>query len=98
MKPSRNADYLEFIRSFPCISCGNSETVAHHIRKPGDGIGQKPPDTRTLPLCHTCHIEEHNGKQIITEHEEQLMLDIYIPLYIGTLKAKIGWLTADQGG
>ena len=56
-KKYRNKKYLEFIRSHPCIICGNPETDAHHIRRQeyGSGTGTKPHDYVTVPLCRYCH-------------------------------------------
>lgn len=59
--------HLAFIRSLPCVVCKNNiETEAAHIRmmdptvaKPMTGIGQKPHDKYTLPLCGKCHREQH---------------------------------------
>ncbi len=39
-----------------CVICGRPATDQHHIRIPGDAMSSKPPDTRTIPLCHECHI------------------------------------------
>ena len=62
--------HLKFIRTLPCIVCGDdSATVdrdAAHIRMPdmtvgknNPGIGQKPHDFFTLPLCRECHTLQH---------------------------------------
>lgn len=61
------AAHLDFVRSLPCIVCGdNTSTEAAHIRM-GDrsvgkrpaGMGEKPSDLWTLPLCGRCHREQH---------------------------------------
>jgi hypothetical protein len=62
---------LVFIRSLPCIVCGNDiSTEAAHIRfsdaslaKPSTGIGIKPADYWTLPLCGGCHRKQHQGNE-----------------------------------
>ena len=68
----RNAmNHLKFIRQFPCLVCGdNTSTEAAHIRyadpkylKPITGIGTKPPDCFTVPLCGKCHREQHRGSE-----------------------------------
>ena len=59
--------HLAFVRSLPCVVCGNNiETQAAHIRfgDPGAGKryvgkGEKPDDTWTLPLCGVHHEEQH---------------------------------------
>jgi hypothetical protein len=60
-------DHLTFIRSLPCCVCGLAgQTEAAHIRsinqrfaKAGAGIGAKPDDAWTVPLCSDCHREQH---------------------------------------
>lgn len=52
--------YLESYRSAKCIVCGTTETVVPaHIRSGWFGMGNKPSDTLTLPLCHEHHAEQH---------------------------------------
>ena len=59
--------HLDFIRSLPCIVCGdNTSTEAAHVRytdrsvaKPNAGIGAKPSDVFVVPLCGQCHREQH---------------------------------------
>lgn len=66
--PRQHSDaHLKFIRTLPCIVCKNEhETEAAHIRfgdlrvaKPKAGIGEKPDDAFTLPLCGQCHRTQH---------------------------------------
>lgn len=62
-----NDRHLDFIRQLPCVICGdNTSTEAAHIRmmdpsigKPMTGIGTKPDDKFTLPLCGRHHREQH---------------------------------------
>lgn len=64
---NHNAKHLAFIRQLPCIKCAdNTGTEAAHIRrsdarvaKPITGIGIKPDDKYTLPLCGRCHRWQH---------------------------------------
>jgi hypothetical protein len=59
--------HLKFIRSQPCCLCGdNTSTEAAHIRvgsiphnKNHTGMGEKPSDKWTLPLCNRHHREQH---------------------------------------
>ena len=61
------AKHLNFIRSLPCLICGNNiETEACHVRmsdariaKPESGLGRKPPDWFTVPMCGKHHREQH---------------------------------------
>ena len=56
----RDKNHLKFIRSLPCCVCRNPETVAAHIRVGTDGgMGLKPSDCYTVPLCHSCHTRQH---------------------------------------
>lgn len=60
-------DYLDFIRGLPCVLCGDNTSVeAAHIRygdpvvcKRKAGMGEKPDDVWTLPLCGRHHREQH---------------------------------------
>lgn len=63
--------HLDFIRSLPCVSCGNNiQTEAAHIRsvarefgKDFTGGGRKPDDRWTLPVCSRCHSEQHRENE-----------------------------------
>ena len=63
--------HLEFIRSLPCVSCGdNTATEAAHLRsgelkygKEQTGMQQKPDDKWTTPLCGICHREQHSQNE-----------------------------------
>ena len=64
-------DHLAAIRRLPCIAClDNISTEACHIRysdsriaKVNAGIGQKPDDKFTVPLCGDCHRKQHTGSE-----------------------------------
>jgi len=62
MKPIRSPKYLAWIRSFRCVVCdAPAPSHAHHYgrgREAG-GMGLKPDDYRTVPLCWRCHGEYH---------------------------------------
>ena len=63
--------HLDFIRSLPCLSCGNdTATEAAHLRagnlkygKRETGMQEKPSDKWTLPVCSLCHREQHAGDE-----------------------------------
>lgn len=61
--PERDAEYLEFIRSRPCICCGKQHrSDAHHIRDTRTaGMAIKSPDWYAVPLCHDCHLAIAHG-------------------------------------
>lgn len=66
---STDPDYLTWVRSLPCLLCGDNTTVeAAHVRmaeprlaKRQTGKGEKPDDRWALPLCHAHHAAQHSG-------------------------------------
>ncbi len=63
--------HLDFVRSLPCIVCGdNTSTEAAHIRygdprvaKRRTGMGEKPHDRWTIPLCGEHHRLQHKQNE-----------------------------------
>lgn len=63
--------HLAFVRSLPCAICGdNTTTEAAHIRsgnlaygKEQTGMQQKPHDRWAVPLCGTCHRDQHKQNE-----------------------------------
>ncbi len=57
----RNPEYLDYVRRHFCCLCGeHPPSTPHHYRMSGScGIGKKPPDYMTLPLCNNCHVKIH---------------------------------------
>ena len=63
--------HLDFIRSLPCLICGNNiETEACHIKmadlsigKIATGIAHKPDDKYTVPMCGNCHRGQHSKSE-----------------------------------
>ena len=51
-KPIRDAAFLDFIRSKPCLVC-NAMSVPHHLKT--FGTGKKCDDWLTVPLCPKHH-------------------------------------------
>lgn len=65
--PARDSEYLAFVRSHPCCACHTRDGVeAHHWAPRGDtgGMGRKPSDKRTVPLCETCHRAMHDTGEL----------------------------------
>ena len=63
--------HLDYIRSLPCCVCGGIDTEAAHIRtgelvydKPHTGMGEKPSDKWTVPLCNRHHREQHSMNEM----------------------------------
>lgn len=71
----RSQAHTGFVRSFACAMCGSTANIeAAHVRMgSGAGMGQKPDDWRTTPLCAGLHSnadEElgcHNVQHVIGE-------------------------------
>lgn len=61
--PERDPEYLEYIRTKPCILCGiQHRSEAHHCKIKGmDAMGKKTPDWCAMPLCHRCHLGIAHG-------------------------------------
>lgn len=59
----RDPEYLEYIRTKPCIICGiQHRSEAHHLKDNRlGGISQKSPDWAAMPLCHRCHLGIAHG-------------------------------------
>jgi hypothetical protein len=68
----RDEKHLAFIRRLPCICCADDTSVeAAHIRatsrdhgKVNPGIGRKPDDRWTLPLCGKHHRQQHADREL----------------------------------
>jgi hypothetical protein len=64
----RIAAHLAFLRTLPCLCCGNPiETEAAHLRfsdarivKTNAGVGAKADDFFCVPLCGNHHREQHS--------------------------------------
>jgi hypothetical protein len=54
MKPSRNRQYLAWIRTLPCIVCGSKRGIEASHTGP-HGLGQKSSDYSAIPLCAKHH-------------------------------------------
>ena len=68
----KDGSHLDFIRDLPCIVCGAESTIdAAHIRagdpraaKRHTGMGERPDDIWTLPLCRKHHDMQHRGGEL----------------------------------
>jgi hypothetical protein len=66
MTQKKNEKHRNFIRQLPCVVCGKGGVQVAHIRysevragKANSGIGAKPLDGFTVPLCPECHRDQH---------------------------------------
>ena len=55
----RSRKHLQYISEKSCLICGGIDVQSAHIRYAGAGIGQKPCDIFTTPLCLEHHREQH---------------------------------------
>lgn len=76
----KNDKHLDYIRSLPCVVCGNNiETEAAHLRmscieigKRSTGKSEKPSDCWTVPLCGRHHREQHSVSERFFWHEYKI--------------------------
>jgi hypothetical protein len=73
----RSGMHLKWIRTLPCTICGKQGNIhAAHLRaaslrhgKLGTGIGQKPDDAWTTPLCAEHHVldetAQHQNQELV---------------------------------
>ena len=66
----KNESHLRFIRQLPCLICGSPGVDAAHVRfacekagKRAVGVGEKPDDRWTVPLCRHHHTEQHSKEE-----------------------------------
>lgn len=52
--------HLKFMNTLRCIVCGKEYPDAAHCREGLFAMGMKPSDRLVLPLCRTCHTEQHS--------------------------------------
>jgi len=52
--------HLARVHELPCGVCGASPVEAHHVLE-GRTPGRKSPDALAIPVCVSCHRDEHNG-------------------------------------
>jgi hypothetical protein len=57
----RRVRHLAFVRQLTCVACGKAApSEAAHVRTGTDtGVGIKPGDRYTVPLCSGCHARQH---------------------------------------
>ena len=75
----KSAKYLKFVRNQPCIICGWKAEVHHWKEKGYGGVGMKPDDFFSLPLCRLHHTSvHHHGKETFLKNHN---IDIYKELF-----------------
>lgn len=57
-----DSKYTRWVKTQPCCACGARSDDPHHIIGHGlGGMGTKPSDYLTIPLCRTCHRNLHDN-------------------------------------
>lgn len=90
----RSAAWLSAVRELECcVICRRFGVQAAH-RNQGKGMGMKAPDCWTAALCHQCHAEIDNGRDMSLDERRRMMdvavLDTIMELFyrgaIGVIK------------
>ena len=86
-KRFESAKYKAFVRTLPCVICHKTPSECHHVRiSHNAGIGIKPDDTWSIPLCTNHHRGIHDsGQKTFCFIKE---IDLYRELFL-TAKAFI---------
>jgi hypothetical protein len=81
VRPLRSRNYLAFVSSLQC-PCGNQADEAHHVIDCGlgGGMGTKPSDLATIPICRTCHQQLHNNVAAWEQHFGSQLLWVYLTI------------------
>lgn len=76
LKPWRSEKYTRWVKSQPCVCCGQQADDPHHLIGHGlGGTGTKTHDLYTIPLCRKHHDELHRDVQKWEEqHGSQMKL------------------------
>jgi transposase-like protein len=75
----RSPKRLAAIRKLPCIRCGNPNSQAAHSNSSRDGKGRgiKADDSKTIPMCHSCHFQ-FDTFQLGSRAESEAMFDQWL--------------------
>lgn len=71
----RDVGYLAMVRQLPCLKCGSEPSEAAHIRfasaafGKASGLGRKPDDRHSAPLCSGCHRLDRDAQHNRGERE-----------------------------
>lgn len=75
-KPDEDDAYKAFVRRHPCIGCNDPADDAHHWARRGQkGMGRKPSDYQTVPLCRRCHDRFHDTGQLPNRERDGSLLN-----------------------
>ena len=96
MKTYRNKKYLQWVASHPCLVCGRTPCAPHHESITGRGIGLKPPDTETVPLCVGCHQARHDLGRLTFWDRKLAYRDFDVAAQMIRLLTE--WMQKERGG
>ncbi|HEX7881685.1 MAG TPA: hypothetical protein VF499_02990 [Afipia sp.] len=71
----REPSYLAMVRQLPCLKCGMEPSEAAHVRfasaafGKASGLGKKPDDRHSVPLCAGCHRLDRDAQHTRNERE-----------------------------
>lgn len=69
--------HRDFVRSLSCLVCGNRPVEFAHVRAGTDGgTGMKPSDWWGVPLCHSCHAEQHRIGEPAFERKHEISMRV----------------------
>ena len=82
VKPFRSRPYLDWVASLECCGCGSPADEAHHAIEVGlgGGMGTKPSDLMTIPLCRGCHTNLHYDVGLWEQIHGPQMLWVYLTI------------------
>lgn len=81
LKPWRSEKYTRWVKSQPCVCCGQQADDPHHLIGPGfGGTATKTHDLFTIPLCRKHHDELHRDVRK-WEAEYGTQKDLFIALF-----------------
>jgi hypothetical protein len=86
----KDPNYLGFIRSRPCLICGDPRTDPHHALRrlrgiSAAGMAQKGSDYLAIPLCRVHHDALHRGSLKLQRGELLEFIVINLICYLETL-------------
>jgi hypothetical protein len=80
----RSKKHLGFVASLPCVLCGEKSIAAHIRIGGGGGMGLKPHDSHTVPLCHLHHSKQHNEGERTFWGDVQKAINLANHIYANT--------------
>ena len=72
----RSQRHLRHVRSHACVNCDAEAPIeaAHYKLGTDGGMGMKPSDYWTTPLCRDCHARQHTGERTFWQGKDPLAI------------------------